>query len=504
VLAGAALYALALPPFDWAVCGWLALVPLLLVVRDEEVPRAFAYGLLFGVACGWSFTWWACQAMAGYFHLGLPLAALAATLIYLAVSVPTFGLFAAGAGVLLRADARWKPWITVPALWVATELIRGRLVEQPWGLLGYTQHANVGLIQVATIGGVYAVSFLVVMGATAIAQAWTLLHRGATRAACAWLTLPAGLVVASLAAGSLLPPPNEADDPALRPVAVVQTNVPPSYHWTRAYTERQVVAHLQATEHLPGNPVLILWPENSVPRYLDAEPMLAVRLAEMARRRRADILFGGPRYDRGSVRNSVRLITAAGRNGGFYDKQHLVLFAEEKPLARYDTVAYDESPREFTPGASPGVLQSFVPLGVSICHEIVYPELVLASVRQGAELLVNVSNDGWLDAGSGVATKQHFAMGILRAVETRRYLVRAATTGVSGVVDPYGRVIGSLSANRAGTLVASVAGRSVLTPYARLGDVFAFLCAFLALAALAIQVSPLRLRASLTPIHAVR
>src|SRR5262249_44271923 len=130
------------------------------------------------------------------------------------------------------------------------------------------------------------------------------------------------------------------------------------------------------------------------------------------------------------------------------------------------------------------LLKSFLPLGVSVCHELLFPEVIAASVAEGAALLVNVSNDGWLDGGAGIASRQHFAMAVFRAVETRRYLVRAATTGVSGIVDPYGAVVDALPPGASGTLVASVAGRTAMTPYVRFGDVFALACTLVAAAAL--------------------
>jgi apolipoprotein N-acyltransferase len=125
-----------------------------------------------------------------------------------------------------------------------------------------------------------------------------------------------------------------------------------------------------------------------------------------------------------------------------------------------------------------------VPLGVSICHEVLFPELAANAVRAGAQVLVSVSNDGWLDPGLGVAGRQHFAMAALRAVETRRYLVRAATTGISGVIDPHGRVVDSLGLGVRGALVTPVSGLTVITPYVRLGDVFAFGCVLVAVIAL--------------------
>src|SRR5262249_39617816 len=175
-------------------------------------------------------------------------------------------------------------------------------------------------------------------------------------------------------------------------VAIVQTNVSPARYWTRSYTQSQLSAHILATDSLSAteHPALIVWPENSVPRYLESEPMLAVELAGLAVRHRADLLFGGPRYEGGKVYNSARLITASGRNGGHYDKRRLLLFAEEKPLLSLAARGPSETPEEFSPGTDSGVLSSFVRLGVSICHEITYPDLIAREVSDGADLLVNI------------------------------------------------------------------------------------------------------------------
>jgi apolipoprotein N-acyltransferase len=227
-----------------------------------------------------------------------------------------------------------------------------------------------------------------------------------------------------------------------------------------------------------------------VTEYLETDPMLAARLGDLAKRTGADLLFGAPRYENGRTFNSIRLITHDGRNGGHYDKQHLVLLAERGFLAGPPPAEISDSPRRFSAGTDAGVLKSFVPIGVSVCHEIIYPDLVRRAVRGGAELLVNVSNDGWLDGGSGVASGQHFAMAAFRAVEARRYLVRGAITGISGIIDPYGRVEQRLEPHTSGVVFAHVAGRSAMTPYVRFGDAFAFACGIVTLALLALG-SPL-------------
>ena len=456
-------------------------------MRGQPTAWAFRYGVLCGYVFGWATTWSIAEMGARYFGLSLPLAVVAFASYYLVVCGMPFGIFAAGTAVLLRSPDPGRAGLLISLLWVATEFLRGRLIGQPWALLGYTQHDHVALIQVAACTGVYVVSFLLALGGTALAEAaWRWRAGRGTRDVLRPLVVPGTLVAACYAGGVLCVGPSSTDGLFERQVAVVQTNLSPARHWTRSYTQAQLLAHLRATDALPAttHPALIVWPENAVPRYLEAEPILAVDLGDLALRHGADLLFGGPRSEAGKVYNSARLITADGRNGGYYDKRRLVLFAEEKPLAWAAHRAPNDSPEEFSSGAGTGVLQSFVPLGVSICHEITHPDLITESVSDGAELLVNIANDGWLDAGSEFVGQQHLAMAIFRAVETRRYLVRAATTGTSAVVDPYGRLIGSLPPGTAGVLTTPVVGRRTLTPYVRLGDLFALACAGIAAAAL--------------------
>lgn len=483
---GAALYALAFPPFDHAWSAWLALVPLLLAVRGLRSRGAFLYGAAYGLACAFAMgSTWLPQAMARFFELPF-IVALLGTLTYGVLFWGTaFGLFAAGA-VRLRGSRRpILAAVATAALWVATELLRGRILEQPWGLLGYSQHAQVALIQVSAVTGVYGVSFLLALGNASIAEAIAAPHRRAgIIGRFAPLAVTGALAVAVWGAGGLV---IQRDLPAPdRSVAVVQTNVSPAVHWTRAYTDRQVMEDTRATDELvPTRGVdLIVWPENAVARYLEIEPGLAAQLAALARRHGSDLLFGAPRQDDGRSYNSVRLITAAGRNGGYYDKQRLVFVAEANPLRSASAESRDGDPVQFAAGDRAGVLPGFVPLGVSICHEALFPELTARSVRAGAELLVNVSNDGWLDPGTGVASRQQFAMAAFRAVETRRYLVRAATTGISGVVDPFGRIVDSLDVGVRDALVTPVSGRSEITAYVAMGDAFALACALVAAAAL--------------------
>jgi apolipoprotein N-acyltransferase len=489
VVLGGILYALAQPPFDWAVCGWLTLVPLLWAVRTETANSAFRYGVLYGYASGWAVTWCFADAAMRYFQMPFPLAVVALAAWYLVVCGLPFGLFAVGSSIILRTRSAGTARVGIPALWVATEFLRGRIMGQPWGLLGYTQHAQVALIQLASVTGVYGVSFVLALGNAAVVDLLerAVVRRMSVQRALFSVAAPALTIAACWLAGRLIVPAHFHSSES--EVAIVQTNVSPRLQWTRAYTDTQVAAHVRATEGLAAGPALVVWPENSVPRYLEQEPMLAVELATLARRHHTDLLFGGPRYEDGHTFNAARLITATGRNGGHYDKRRLVLFAEEKPLT-FPTHGREESPEQFSEGTGSGVLRSFVPIGVSICHEIVHPDLIRDSVRDGAELLVNIANDGWLDGGYQFAGKQHLAMATFRAVETRRFVVRAATTGTSAVIDPYGRIVASQAPDTAGVLRAGVAGGRAVTPYVRFGDLFALACTLLA--ALPLLPSPVR------------
>jgi len=481
--AGGALYALAFPPYDHAALAWVALVPLLLAVRGRSAGEAFFFGLAYGFVCSATTANWLATTMVGFFGFAPMAGRLAAGAYGTAFWGTAFGVFAAGAARLTGAQRPgWA--IGTAALWVATELLRGRFFGQPWCLLGYSQHANLPLIQLATLTAVYGLSFLVALGNVGIAEAIVRLRAGRSHQAWRPLVLPATLTAVAWLVGSRVIP--AAPLAGTLPVALVQTNVPPARQWTRAYTDQQIQAHTTLTARLGPEMRggLVVWPENAVPRHLEAEPGLAGILGSGARRLGVDLLFGAPRFADGHTFNSVRLITATGHYGGHYDKQRLVIVAEADPFGTPPQSAPDENPTRFTPGREPGVLHGMAPIGVSVCHEVLFPDLAARAVAAGAELLVNVSNDGWLDPHTGVASRQHAAMAVFRPVETRRWLARATTTGISAVVDPYGRVVETLPPDTAGVLQARVARRTDITPYVRLGDAFAIGCGLLAVAML--------------------
>jgi apolipoprotein N-acyltransferase len=483
----AALYTSAFPPYDVWLAAWAVPPTLLLATRGLGAVRAALGGWLFGVAIGWSITGWLVHASLDYFDLDRLRAGVFVLGIWIASGAP----YALLAGAHAALAPRVPPWARAAAgawLWAATEVVRVVLVGNPWALLGHSQAVTPTLIQIADTGGVYAVSFLVAFVGLAAAGALAAWRRGpAAGTARRVLAVAAAALAATLAYGAHArrahaPAPG---DPGARAVVVVQGNVSNEFRWQRAFFARMAATYAGlTTAAVRADTDLVVWPENAVNFYLDREPMLLAPVASVARLTRSGLLLGAPRLaDPGTAHNSVHLLAPDGAIAATYDKQRLLPFAESDPLGI--RAAADEREPTYAPGRGGGVLAAGpTRLGVLICFEALFPDLARARVRDGAEVLVNVANDAWLDPGDGAAPRQHFAMAAFRAVETRRFLVRAAATGVSGFVAPTGEVVASLPANRAGTLAGRVVPRRDVTPYVRFGDAW-LLVAGLALAAAA-------------------
>jgi apolipoprotein N-acyltransferase len=367
----------------------------------------------------------------------------------------------------------------------------------PWELLGHTQYRALWLVQIADLGGVPAVSFVMTLASVAAAE----LIADARTVALPSLRpvrrlLPAAaMLVATFAYGVDARARYASGDEATTvTVAVVQGNIPNEYRWQRAHMERTLAAYAGLTRSTLGaRPALVVWPENAVDFYLEREPMLRTQLAQVAASAPGGLLVGSPRLaTETDARNSAQLLAADGTIRAVYDKQRLVPFAESTlfPSANADMQepAYGPGPR-----AEP-IASSVGRLGTMICYEVLFARLVNDLVRRGAQVLVNLSNDSWLDGGDGAAPEQHFSMAVLTAIETRRDLVRAAGSGASGFIDASGRVVARLPRNESGTLVERVRLRDELTPYVRWGDAW-ILATGIVLAAACAPAYSARLRA---------
>jgi apolipoprotein N-acyltransferase len=229
---------------------------------------------------------------------------------------------------------------------------------------------------------------------------------------------------------------------------------------------------------------LVVWPESAVPFYFESERYSADRIRDLARQSHVSILFGGDQIEwrvegarqvAGKYFNSAFMVRPDGSTGGSYRKIHLVPFGEYVPLKRlfFFAAPLVQAVSDFSPGDAAVLLPVDGHLmSTAICYEIVYPDLVRRFVTGGSELLSTITNDAWFGATS--APYQHFAQAAMRAVEEGRYLVRAANTGISGIVDPYGRVLQETPLYQPAMIVGDVRFLHAPTVYARIGDVFAY------------------------------
>ena len=488
VLSGVLLTA-AFPKFDLDWMAFAALVPLLSAISGRRPAEAWRLGFAAGLVHCLTLFYWVVYTMNTYGQLPLYLSVPVLVLLsaYLAIYPAAFT-----SGLVLM---RLSPWALAPAaaaLWTGLELVRAHLLTGfPWALLGYSQSARLALIQIADLTGVYGISFFIVLVNAGI---WTGLaalfgdrwqgravSRGAGAGAVVFSTIAAiGLVgygqwriegVERL----------EAEAPH-RKVAVVQGNIDQALKWNATYQVASVQKYLALSERVVKEaPDLVVWPETATPFYLFHQPALTEMVTGFVARSGTGFLVGSPSFSsQGNdfeYYNSAYLIDAAGHRAGRYDKVHLVPFGEYVPLQRYlpfvgKMVAQVGDFKSGPPGTT--LVWGNRRLGVQICYEIIFPRLSRQMVAGGADILVNMTNDAWF--GRTGAPYQHFAMAVLRAVENRRTVVRAANTGISAVIDPQGRVDHRTELFEDAAFTRSVPLMTEQTVYTRFGDVWAWLC----------------------------
>ena len=474
--------ALAFPKTDWSLLAWGWLVPAL-VSGVTRAPRAalrdgWLAGTVFYVvllrwldhtflhysAIPWPVTWLPIVALAAY--CGLYLGATAGATAWLTPRL--------GAGPALAF---------APALWVAGEWLRGHLMGGfPWGLLGYSQHAQLAVIQVAELGGVYLVSLVIVAVNAALAALLALGPRRAwPGAAGAALLLGSTLGFGAHALGV-----DRGAGVGSVDVAVIQPAIEQTIKWDPARHAQILDIYERLTrEAAASRPAIVLWPETATTIFLRGDPELLERLRRLSVDIGTPILVGSiDRRDgpRGQFLNSAFLLTGQGITGK-YDKIHLVPFGEYVPLV--GLLGFVKSWAEFISEFGEGDTQTVFPLpgapfGTVICYEIIFPELFRGFVNRGASFMANITNDAWFGETSG--PWQHLGTLPLRAVEQRVAIARAANTGVSAFVDPAGRIGPTLPLSARGALHHRIPLRGPLTLYARLGDWLVAACAAIGLA----------------------
>jgi apolipoprotein N-acyltransferase len=481
-------YGLAFPPLRVAPLAWVALVPFLVALRDAGWRRRLVLGIVWTLASGWTTGTWMPSAVAAYFAQPLVVGIAIFLVVTGLMAAPYYAAFAVAYAPLTRFGTATP--LLAGAAWAAAELARGRLLNgalvyvgnSPWATLGYSQAGFTPLVQIASVAGVYGVSFVVatVNAAAAEVVAALLGGRGGRRA---WAGAGLALAVAGGAIGlGALAIPAATPPGARTPVAIVQADIGAAVRWSAEGPTRTLETYQRLTREAlaQSDPAIVFWPEAAVTAFIEQEDAhrralgatLAGRDGELViGALRAGTRGGGPPYF-----NSIYVIAPDGGVAARYDKQFLLPFMEYFPLRLDLARRHFGRVRELTPGdATPPLPTRAGGAGILICNEAFLPHVAGARVAEGATYLVNPSNDSWVvDAGFAW---QQFDIASFRAVEQRRWLVRASDSGPSGVVDPWGRVVAHTEPLARATLAAEIAAVDGQSIYGRVGDVFGVICA---------------------------
>jgi apolipoprotein N-acyltransferase len=470
VVLSAALYGLCFPPLSVSALAWMVLVPFLVAISNVTPRRAAAYGLLLGLAATCTVAWWLPGMLAGYFGLS----AGAGWVAFLTIGVGMVGVYFA-------AFAAWVSWLAarraatpwrIAAAWVVCEFARANLfIPSPLALIGYTQAHTPALVQIADAAGPYGIGFLIAAVNASLAGVFVPGLRARRQALHA-------VGVAAAIAGALLYGQwrlaTTLDEGAPVRVAVVQGAVEPSLRSSAAQRMATVEQYVALTrEAAAGGATLVVWPEYAVDFYVQEDSKARRAILGLSREIGADVIFGGPHYARETGRTRYHNSAFLVRDGRFVarsDKLRLVPFAEESSLAWL----LPRRELSYEPGRSIQVLPaSALRIGVLMCGESMLPGLVRQIAAADADVLANLSNDGWF--GHEAGARQQLDSAVLRAVENRRYLVRATSTGVSAIIDPRGRLLATSAFGRPEVVTGSIHASHATSPYQRWGDTFAWL-----------------------------
>ena len=285
-----------------------------------------------------------------------------------------------------------------------------------------------------------------------------------------------GAGIAVIAIAWMLPAPSDPQSGPSMNVRVVQTNIPLDQPWQKPASDRLLDELQTLSTRKDPAPGLIVWPETPAPFYLSEDPALRLRMQRIAQDSGSYLLLGYVGTAGESVSNSAAVIGPRGNIVSRYDKMHLVPFGEYVPLKRL--LFFAEKLVQQVGDFSPGTTYTISTLdsrriSTVICYESIFPGLVREFVKRGSELIVVITNDGWF--GESSAPFQHLRMGIVRAVENRRWIVRSANTGVSAIIDPYGRIVAQTRIGVRTVLDGVVQYKTDRTFYTEHGDLFAYL-----------------------------
>lgn len=464
------------------IFAWFGFVPLFICLKGKEPLGAFFLSYL------WGMVFWGITI---YWLIHVTLAGQILLILYLPLYSAAFGLVIHR---LLNINYGLLTIFFIPSLWVLLEYLRAHLLSGfGWALLGYSQYLNLPVIQIADIFGSYGVSFLVMMVNAAVYRLAAVRAQGRentrkeikhaiTVSLCMFIVLGYGYfrLYEPLAANR--------ESPAKFNISVIQGNIPQELKWVSGAGDFILQRYLGLSRDASrDNPDLIIWPEASVPGFLGEDELAFSRIMENARDSKTAMLIGAVASQGQRYFNSALLIDKDGKISKRYDKLHLVPFGEYIPFRGTFKFLENIAPiGDFTSGGehtvfslAPANNKAALRFSVLICFEDTIAELSRGFVRNGADFLVNITNDGWF--GQTSAPYQHLAASVFRAVENRVMLARSANTGISCFINDSGKVIAKVRAEGRETFVSGVASDYIYPKrragiYQKTGDMFVLVC----------------------------
>ena len=473
---------LSFPSFDVEVFAWFALVPLFYSIEGKGLYHSFILGFLTGVISFLGILYWIIVAVHTYGNVPLILSGLILLLlvVYLSLFIGAFAFLTR----CIQIRSGLQTILFTPVLWVALEYLRSFLLTGfPWANLGYSQYLNLPVIQMADITGPYGPSFVILL---VNATLFGVLHQWSKRTfpfkevIITVVILLGFLIYGYLKMGAV--GRRMIQNPPLK-IGLVQGNIDQSVKWDESFQKETLKIYEKLSFKVAEEkPDLIIWPETATPFFFQDAKEYQPLILDIPKKTNAFLLFGTPSYkiQKGKANhyNSAYLVSPAGEPVGKYDKIHLVPFGEYVPLQDllFFIGSLGEGIGDFKSGKE--IFNFTLPqgkFGVLICFEIIFPDLCRRFVKRGANFLVTVTNDAWF--GRTSAPHQHFSMAAFRAVENRVFVARAANTGITGFIDPRGKILKEGRIFTEEAMSATIRLSSQKTFYTLYGDVFAWACA---------------------------
>ena len=477
---------LSFPNFDLEFLAWFALVPLFYSIEGKGLRLSFELGFLTGIITFLGILYWIIVAVHTYGNIPLiPSGFILLLLVaYLSLFIGVFTYLTR----FIQIRSGLQTMLFTPLLWVALEYLRSLLLTGfPWANLGYSQYLNLPFIQIADTTGVYGPSFVIVL---VNATLFGILRQWPKKIFLVKEMIFTGLIILSLLIYGhlkMVVVERHVNQNSPLKIGLAQGNIDQSVKWDQSFQIETLEIYKKLSYTVAKKkPDLIIWPETATPFFFQDADEYQLFILDIPKKTDAFLLFGAPSYKIEKRRvvhyNSAYLVSPSGELVGKYDKIHLVPFGEYVPMQHllFFIGSLGEGIGDFKPGKE--IFNFSLPqgkFGVLICFEIIFPDLCRRFVKGDANFLVTITNDAWF--GRTSAPYQHFSMATFRAVENRVFVARAANTGISGFIDPTGKILKKGRIFTEEAMSGTIRLSDLKTFYTLYGDIFAWVCSALSL-----------------------